>query len=103
MKVKLSPTTSDEILSVVKAGQTLTVNGELFNFIPMNDGDTLPSSAISSKWFYGDVDKEDGELILTIFLPNPWNYSLEQAFPIDLVNVPDGPIVFPQPLPASKT
>lgn len=103
MRIKLSPTISDEILTVVKAGQLLTINGELFDFGPMNDGDTLPSSAISSKWFYGGVDKESGELTLTLFLPNPWNYSPEQAFPVDLVDVPDGQVVFPQPLPTIET
>lgn len=99
MIIKLSPTRSDEALSVVKAGNSLIINGEVFDFSPIGVGDTLPRSAIQSEWFSGDIDKANGELTLTLLLPNPWNYSPEQAFPVDLINVPDGPVVFPQPLP----
>jgi hypothetical protein len=98
MKIKLSPVRLDETLSVVKNGSTLEVNGELFDFSRMVAGDTLPSSAIASGWFTADVDHINGELVVTLILPNPWNYSQEQAFPVDLVDVPDGPVVFPQPL-----
>ncbi|TBN49188.1 hypothetical protein [Pseudomonas sp. BGI-2] len=99
MRIKLSPLSTDETLAVVKQGDCLTVNGEDFDFSPMENGDTLPRSAILSQWFVGDVDKVSGELILTLQLPNPWNYSPEQAFPVDLVDVPDGPVEFPPPLP----
>jgi hypothetical protein len=99
MIIKLSPVRTDKTLTVIKSGSTLTVNGEIFDFSQMGDGDTLPSSAILSEWFAGDIDKAGGELTLTLFFPNPWNYSPEQAFPVDLLNVPDGPVIFPQPLP----
>jgi hypothetical protein len=98
MRIKLSPQRRDDTLDVVKTGDILTVNGEAFDLTPMGEGDTLPRSAIDSLWFAGDVDKLDGELTLTLLLPNPWNYSPEQAFPVDLVDVPDGPVAFPQPL-----
>lgn len=99
MIIKLSPQRRDYTLSVVKIGKSLTINGEVFDFTCMDDGDTLPRAAIKSEWFVGDVDKADGELTLTLLLPNPWNCSPEQAFPVDIINVPDGPIIFPQPLP----
>ncbi|MHC8299631.1 hypothetical protein [Pseudomonas sp. ZS1P83] len=99
MRIKLSPKRCDDTLSVVRSGDVLTVNGEQFDFSQMSDGDTLPWTAIKSIWFAGDVEKIDGELTLTMFLPNPWNYSPEQAFPVDLVDVPDGPVAFPLPLP----
>ncbi|MET0775459.1 MAG: hypothetical protein ABWZ65_08230 [Pseudomonas mandelii] len=99
MIIKLSPVRRDDTLEVIKAGDVLTVNGQVFDFSPIGDGDTLPNSAISSEWFAGDVDKEAGELIITLLLPNPWNYSPEQAFPVPLENVQDGPVVFPGPLP----
>ena len=99
MRIKLSPQRRDDTLEVVRAGDTLAINGEAFDFSRMGEGDTLPLSAISCGWFAGDVDKVDGELTLTLFLPNPWNYSPEQAFPVDLGGVPDGPVAFPPPLP----
>ncbi|MEO8640977.1 hypothetical protein [Pseudomonas sp.] len=105
MIIKLSPNSysDDRALVMVKAGDTLEVNGELFDFTPLGEGDTLPASAISSAWFAGDVDRIAGELILTVFLPNPWNASPEQRFPQDIVDVPDGPVMLPQPLPVTET
>ena len=99
MIIKLSPVRRDDTLEVWKLGNILTVNGERFDFSRMADGDTLPQSAINSEWFTADVDLVDGELVLTLILPNPINFSPEQAFPVDLVDVPDGPVAFPLPLP----
>ncbi len=99
MIIKLSPQRRDDTLEVVRIGNVLVLNGESFDFSSMGDGDTLPASAISSEWFVGEVEKTAAELTLTLVLPNPHNYSQEQAFPADLVNVPDGPVAFPLPLP----
>lgn len=101
MRIKLSPNdfSDDRALQLVKSGDTLTVNGEAFDFSLIGEGDTLPSTAINSPWFLGDIERADGELIVTVWLPNPWNASPEQRFPQDLVSVPDGPVVLPQPLP----
>ena len=80
-------------------GQVLNINGENFDFSAMPDGATLPRSAINSEWFAGDVEMISGDLAVTLLFPNPANYSPEQAFPVDLVGVPNGPVVFPKPLP----
>lgn len=98
MKIILSPQRRNDTLEVIKNGDVLTVNGEEFDFSPVGEGDTLPRQAISSLWFAGDVDRIEGELTLTLLFPNPWNYSQEQAFPVPLEDVPDGPVAFPQPL-----
>lgn len=95
MIIKLSPNRRNDTLGVVSLGSILIINGETFDFSRMVDGDTLPQSAIQSDWFAGDVDKDNSELTLTLLLPLPANYSPEQAFPVDLINVPDGPVVFP--------
>lgn len=99
MLIKLSPQRRDDTLSAVKSGNTLTLNGEQFDFTQMGAGDTLPRSAITSEWIVSDIDNIDGELALTLLLPLPANFSPEQAFPVDLLNVPDGSVIFPQPLP----
>jgi hypothetical protein len=103
MKINLTPQRREQSLEVVKLGNTLKLNGELFDFTPMSEGDTLPASAIASNWFFGTVDKIDGEIELTLFLPLPKNFSTEQAFPLPLVDVPDGPVTFPAPLPIAET
>ncbi|MCQ2994004.1 hypothetical protein NLO95_07725 [Pseudomonas syringae] len=103
MNIILSPVRLPDTLEVFKEGNKLTVNGEVFDFSPMQEGSTLPSSAINSRWFEQAVDMVDGEITLTMFLPNPPNYSPEQAFPVPLLSVPDGLIEFPKPLPAPDT
>ncbi|SDY31518.1 hypothetical protein SAMN03159453_00196 [Pseudomonas sp. NFIX28] len=102
MRVNLFPQRRDDTLSVVRDGSILTLNGEVFDFSRMSDGDTLPMNAFNDGWFMGDVDKKDGELSLTLILPLPYNYSQAQAFPLPLLNVPDGPVVLPQPLPSDQ-
>lgn len=98
MKIILTPQRRDDTLVVVKSGETLNINGEDFDLSPIGEGDTLPASAIASEWFVGEVNRVNGEIELNIILPNPWNYSQEQAFPTPLVNVPDGTVMFPGPL-----
>ncbi|WP_042956545.1 hypothetical protein [Pseudomonas brassicacearum] len=102
MRINLSPQVRDDTLDVTKAGNTLTINGETIDLSPMTEGGTLPLGAISSSWFASDVDMVDGEIILTLFLPNSVHSSHEQLFPVPLLNVPDGPVAFPQSLPAPQ-
>jgi hypothetical protein len=99
MIINLSPFRSDETLVIIKSGDVLTVNGEVFDFSRMADGDTLPLGAIESHWFGGTVDRVGADLLLTLRLPLPVNYSQEQAYPVPLTNVQDGEVSLPQPLP----
>lgn len=99
MKIILISQRRDDTLEVVKLGDILKLNGEDFDFSTMGEGDTLPGDAISSGWFTGEVNRINGELELSLILPNPWNYSPEQAFPVPLHDVPDGLVAFPLPLP----
>lgn len=98
MIIKMTPQRRDDTLTITKVGKVLIVNGDVFDFGPMNDGDTLPSSAIDSQWFSGDITCENGNLTVCVILPLPINYSPEQAFPKDLVDVADGVVMLPQPL-----
>lgn len=99
MNITLSPWMCDDELVVVKMGDVLTVNGEKFDFSPMVDGDTLPDGAVNSRWIVGQVDRIGSVLNLTLRIPLPANYSQEQAFPAPMLNVPDGVLVLPAPLP----
>ncbi|WP_323151451.1 hypothetical protein [Pseudomonas glycinae] len=99
MIINLSPQRREDVLSIIKSGDVLTINGEVFDLSPIQEGDTLPASAISSPWFLNKVERNGGELELTLIFPNPRNFSQEQAFPVPLVNIPDGVVQLPQPLP----
>lgn len=98
MNITLSPYGGEETLELVKDGNRLTINGELFDFTRMAEGDTLPGAAITCAFINRDVDYIGGHLTLVVRFPNPWNYSPEQAFPEPLLDIPDGPIALPQPL-----
>lgn len=99
MIINLTAQRRDDSLAVVRTGDILILNGESFDFSRIGEGGTLPKSAIVSEWFAGDAERVAGELIIHLRLPNPWNYSPEQAFPTPLINVPNGPVMFPLPLP----
>lgn len=99
MHIILSPQRREDTLEISKNGDILIINGEAFDFSPMNEGDTLPAGATTCEWIIGDVHKEAGELKLKLILPLPVNFSPEQAFPEPLISVPNGPVMFPQALP----
>jgi hypothetical protein len=99
MKITFSPQRRGDTLELHRVGDTLTVNGEAFDFSKLGEGDRLPAEAMSSQWFVGPVTRADGVLQLTIMLPLPINYSPAQAFPEPLVLTGDGPVALPQPLP----
>ena len=100
MIINLSPKRLDvDEFTLVKEGNTLTINNVKFDFSRMVEGDRLPHEAVDSSWVVDEpVRVENGVLIITVVLPNPVNYSPEQAFPVPLVDVPDGPVALPQPL-----
>ena len=98
MKIFLSPQRRDDTLSVVRRGDLLVVNDEPFDLSAVEEGDILPRSAIESEWFAGDVTRVDGELELTLILPNPANFSQAQAFPAPITVTKNGPVEFPRPL-----
>lgn len=98
MKINLSPQRSDMALQVSRVGDALTVNGETFDFSPLAEGDSLPASAMQSEWFAGPVIRAGGDVVVTLLLPLPINYSPAQAFPEPLVLTRDGPVDLPQSL-----
>lgn len=99
MIIRLSPQRREDSLEIICNGDVLTLNSEQFDLSQVQEGDTLPASAITSGWFAGDVDRTNGELSLTLILPLPANYSQEQAFPVPIIVSADGPVALPQPLP----
>ncbi|ALE88061.1 hypothetical protein [Pseudomonas versuta] len=101
MKIEFFPQRLDNVsvLYEIKGESVVIANGEAFDFSKVEEGDFLPREAINSPWFMGSVTRVNGELALTLLLPNPINYSPEQAFPAPIVVKKSGPLVLPQPLP----
>lgn len=97
--IKLSPQNRPNSAVYMKVGDTISVNGEIFYFSRVQEGDTLPKEAIASDWFGGDVERVGGDLVVTLISPLPSNYSPEQAFPEPVIMHGDGEVPLPQPLP----
>lgn len=92
MIIDLSPVRMDEKLEASLSGEALTLNGEVFDFAPLEDGATLPQEAISSKWIAGPVERVGGELRLTIILPHGPNAPETTRYPQPLIVPGDGAI-----------
>lgn len=95
MKINLSPVRMDETLVVARSGDVLYINGEACDLGPLLEGATLPASAIDSKWFTGQVDRENGELKLTLILPHGPNAPESTRFPQPITVVSDGLVELP--------
>ena len=105
MRISFMPQLTDRTLTVSKAGDVLTIDGEEYNFSWLPDGATIPNSlprpassdpdtTIPCKAILGPVHRVDGELRLTLILP----YKIGNRHvdtPPDLVDPPDGPIILP--------
>ena len=96
MTINLSPQRRDDTLMVTKAGDVLTINGTEFDFSQVPDGGLLPRDAVDCPWLASDVERVDGELVLTLLMPHGANASEAARFPEPLTNVPDGEVEFPQ-------
>lgn len=100
MNLKMYPQRWDnEPYELVKLGDSVFINGEEFDFSSMQEGSELPANAIASKWFMSKMERINGDIELIMLYPIPANYSPEQANPSFLVDVPDGVVVLPKPLP----
>ena len=95
MQITLSPTRRDTPLSLSRNGDTLTLNGEVFDFSPLPEGATLPPEAIASDWFAGPVERVGGALRLTLVLPHGANAPQETLFPAPLTLTGNGPVALP--------
>lgn len=95
MNITLSPIRTDELLTVTRAGDVLSINGQAFDFGPLPDGATLPVEAIDSPWFAGAVSRVNGVLHLTLRLPHGANPSPAVAFPEPVTVTADGPVPLP--------
>ncbi|WP_421581142.1 hypothetical protein [Shinella sp. M31] len=95
MQIVFSPQRSDQPLIVVKAGDSLTINGEVFDFTSLPDGAEIPAGGVPCEWIVGPVQRIDGKINLTLLFPHGPNPSLAVAFPEAIDDAQDGPITLP--------
>lgn len=96
MIIKLKPIRGDAELSVVKLGDALTINGEVFDFSQLLEGQVLPFGAVDSEFVAGDVVRQDGQLVIPLLAPHGAEASEAARFPADLTDPADGPVELPR-------
>lgn len=96
MDIYVITSVSDEVVSFAKSGDSLIINGEVFDFSPLNDGELLPTYAIQSTMFADNVERIDGVLKVTIRMPISMELYTIGGIPELLENVPDGPLDLPK-------
>lgn len=96
MKLLFTPQRRDDVLTLSKSGDALTVNGTVYDFSPLADGATLPREAIDCEWICGNVSRINGELEIPILLPHGPDASEAVRFPEPLTVTSDGQVVLPE-------
>ena len=95
MKIIFSPVRMDAHLALaVSGGSTLTINGEVFDFSSLQDGDRLPAEAVASELIIGDVTREAGEVAVSVILPHGPNAPEAARNPAPVVQA-SGPVTLP--------
>lgn len=95
MHITFTPMRRDNLLSLQRHGDILTINGEEFDFAGIPDGAILPRHAIISDWFASDIERISGVLHLTLILPHGAKAPPETLFPAPLSLAEDGPVQLP--------
>jgi hypothetical protein len=95
MQITLIPQRRDAPLTLSVIGDVLTVDGEDFDFSALAEGVELPATAVASDHFCGPVTRLNGELHLSLILPNGANPPQEAMFPVALNIASDGPVALP--------
>lgn len=93
MHITLVPQRRDDTLDVEVTGKRIRINGDLFNFNGLNDGDVVP--AVPCEWIVGPVECVDGEIHLSLILPHGPNPPQHVAFPEPIIATTDGPVELP--------
>jgi len=96
MIINLIAQNSYKTLSASRQGDALTINGEVFDFTAIPEGATLPAEAIVSEWLSGDIERINGEIVLTLLIPVTEKSTAKANFPSPLINPANGVLEFPK-------
>lgn len=95
MLITLTPMRRDDRLTLHRAGDLLTLNGDSYDFSPVPEGAVLPRDAVDCDWLASDVTRKDGHLLLTLILPHGVDAPSETLFPQPILLETDGPVALP--------
>lgn len=95
MKLDFSPMRSMTPLRLERTGDTLIINDESYDFSGLPEGATLPCDAVNCAFLVSDVERQEGQILLTLILPHGAQAPAETLFPSPLVLTEDGPVALP--------
>ncbi|CUH63905.1 hypothetical protein TG4357_00956 [Thalassovita gelatinovora] len=95
MQITLIPQRRDEVLTLSRSGDVLTINGTDFDFTGLTEAETMPRSGLGCDWLAADVTRTGGVLQLSLILPHGANAQEQSLFPAPITVVADGPITVP--------
>lgn len=101
MGISFSPQRRDDVLSVIKQGDVLTINAQSFDFSSLPDGAVIPAGEVPCDWIVGPVERVEGEIHLTLIAPYRVG-NRHVGAPPPLIDPPDGPITMPNLDPAPE-
>lgn len=96
VNIKFYPARTDimELLTVSVKGFVLTVNGEVFDFSPLKDGDTLHPDAVDNLYFTDHITCTGNDLNVGLLMPYRYTDEKDILFPAD-VSVKSGKVKVP--------
>lgn len=92
MIISLSPQLRPDTLELSRAGDSLTLNGESFDFTDLAEGE---ARSLDCPWIIGPVRREAGVLHLVVLLPHDADAPEETRFPAPVEVAADGPVTLP--------
>lgn len=95
MKIVFSPIRKDAELTLEKQGETLIVNGQIFDFSTLAEGGEVTPEGDEPVWFAAPVRRENGHIVCALFLPHGADAPEETLYPEPLENLPDGAVAVP--------
>ena len=96
MNINIITSITTERASFEKRGDSLIINGEVFDFSPLLEGERLPMNAIKSDFFAGAVERHKGILFIPIRLPISEALAESIGIPGPILDAPDGPLDLPK-------
>ncbi len=95
MILSFTPLRSDAVLEITRKGDSLKINGKLYDFGAVPEGAILPQEAVDCPELASDVTREGGAIRLTLILPHGANSPKERCFPAPIVLRKNGPVALP--------
>lgn len=95
MHLVFSPVRCDDILDLSRAGDSLIINGDAYDFSDIPEGGCRDRSDVGCDWILSDVCRSGGQICLSLVLPHGPDAPHDRLYPVPVAVPDDGPIDLP--------